>query len=101
MLRPPYILASRRPSTSRFTPLRTTTCIAAPYSASDDQTLELTAHLCRGMRLDVRAGVAEEDQVDRVAASLLVAQERLPGALRVDAHRLRVELPFDHCGVAA
>src|SRR5207247_3730091 len=91
----------RRPATGESTPLGTTARIAAPYTASGDQTLELTAHLrCRTL-LDARAAVAEEHEVDRVAASLLVAQERLPGAFRIDAHRLRVELPLDACGVAA
>src|SRR3954468_16957680 len=101
MLSPPYILASRRPSTSRFTPLRTTTCIAAPYNASGDETLELPAHLCCRTLLDARAAVAEEDEVDGVAASLLVAEKRRPRRFWIDAHRLRVELALDGCGVAA
>src|SRR5262245_44510524 len=86
---------------SRLTPLRTRTCIAEPYNASVDETLELTAHVGARALLDTRTAVAEEDEVDRVAGALLVAQQRLPGALRIDAHRLRVELALDRGRVAA
>src|SRR4029079_1315814 len=77
---------------SRLTPFSTSTCMTRNLR---DQALELAAHLVCGPSLDVRAVVAEEDEVDRLTGSLLVAQERLPGALAVDADGLRLELPLD------
>ena len=55
---------SRRPSMSRLTPFRTRTCIREIYAIP----LEL-ATSSREPRLDVRAVVAEQHEVDRVAAS--------------------------------
>src|SRR5262245_33694296 len=66
-----------------------------------DQTLELAADLVRGARLDSRATLSEQHEVDLSPAPLLVAEQRLPGAPRVDAHGLRRELSLDRLGVAA
>src|SRR3954464_5316766 len=77
---------------SRLTPFSTSTCMPRNLR---DQPLELATHLVGRPRLDVRALVTEEDEVDRLTGPLLVAQERLPGALAVDADGLRLELPLD------
>src|SRR4051812_10153069 len=87
---PPYIFGSRRASTSRFAPLRTSTCIR-----SVDERIQSGPHDVRGSGLDARAVVAEEDEIDRLSGALLVAEQRLPGALPVDRDRLRVELGLD------
>src|SRR5580765_3435201 len=84
---------------SRFTPLSTRICIG--LGTLCDQPFELTADICSRPRLDAGTGIAEEDEVDLVAGSLLVAQQRLPGALRVDPNRLRCELALDVGGVPA
>ena len=68
---------------------------------ANDQPLELAAHVGRVARLDHRAAVAEQDDVDRAAGALLVAQQRLPRALGIDPHRLRRQLALDRLGVAA
>src|SRR5271163_3305934 len=54
-----------------------------------DQPFELGAHLGCGPRLDVRAVLTEQDEVDLVAGAFLVAQQRFPGAIGVDGYRLR------------
>src|SRR4029078_12971967 len=90
-LRPPYTFGSRRASTSRFAPFRTRTCI----SRSPDERIQSGPDLVRLARFDPRAVLAEQDQVDRVARALLVAEQRIPGAVPVDRDRLRVELPLD------
>src|SRR5437763_1371878 len=83
---------------SRLTPLSTSTCIRETLC---DEPFELAADVGGGTLLDERAVAAEEDEVDRVAGALLVAQERLPRTLGIDAHRLRIELAFDRLRVAA
>src|SRR6476661_6151928 len=90
-LTPPYIFGSRRASTSRFAPFRTRTCI----SGSPDERIQSRPDLVRRTRFDPRAVLAEQDEVDRVACALLVAEQRRPGAVAVDRDRLRVELPLD------
>src|SRR5436189_1817805 len=101
---PPYVAGSRRPSTLRLTPFSTSTCTRRNLDDRvnlDDEAFELPPHLVRGPPLDGRAVVGEEDDDDRVARALLVAQERRPGALRVDADGLRAKVALDVGGVAA
>src|SRR5436189_5862639 len=94
-VRPPYRLGSRRPSTSRLTPLRTVTRIRRGTLAGD-QRVECRPHLLlRQLHVPARPVVVEQDE-----AALLVALQRRPGALAVDAHRLRGEDLLDRARVA-
>src|SRR5690348_107197 len=97
-LRPPYIFGSRRASTSRFAPFRTRTCIS---DQSPDERIQRGSNLARRPSLDDRPVVAEEHEVDRLAGALLVAEQRVPGAVAVDGDRLRIELPLDPARIAA
>src|SRR4051794_15941724 len=65
---------------------------------SGDEAIECGADVLRRPRFHVRAAVAEEDEVDRVAHPFLVAQERLPRALTIDRDGLWVEGLDDRTG---
>src|SRR6266545_3591635 len=95
MDRPPYRSGSRRPSTSRFTPFRTRICTGPNLR---DQAVELVADVLCGDVLDARAVLAEQDEAER---ALLVAEERLPGALAVCWHGAGAEELLHHARVAA
>src|SRR5438128_7668140 len=72
----------------RLTPLRTMTRTGAMLSG--DQLVEGAADvLCGDVDVPARPLVTEQDEPKLAADGLLVALQRLPGALAVDAHRCR------------
>src|SRR5438552_1225776 len=84
----------------RLTPLRTMTRTGAMLSG--DQRVEGAADVFgRHGNVDPRAVVAEENQPELSADRFLVALQRLPGPLAVDAHRSRPEQLLHRCGVTA
>src|SRR5919201_795640 len=74
--------------------------IQPTYSPSLFVCRQLPPHVGRRPRFDDRAAGAEQHDVDRVADAFLVALERRPRALDVDAHGTRCELRLDLRGVA-
>src|SRR5205085_7548764 len=59
---------------------------------SRDQPFQFAAHVVSGNgHVPARTAVAEENEPELAADDLLVALERLPRALTVDAHRCRTE----------
>src|SRR5436305_10218331 len=84
---PPYTSGSRRPTTSRLTPLRTGT--RTRRTLCGDQLVERAANVAGRHLGRVAALGAEQDERHRAAGGLLVAQERPPGALALGAHRFR------------
>src|SRR6266566_5735002 len=84
----------------RLTPLRTMTRTGAMLSG--DQRVEGAADVVRRHgNVDPRPVVAEQNQPELSADCLLVALQRLPGALAVDANRSRPEQLLHRCRVAA
>ena len=74
----------------RLTPLRTMT--RTGRDSIRDQLVERAPHVAgRDGDVPARAVVAEQDEPELAADGLLVALHRLPGALAVDADRLRAE----------
>jgi hypothetical protein len=65
-----------------------------------DEAIESCAHVVSRTCFDDRAIVAEEHEIDGRPGALLVAEERLPGAVAVDLHRTGVERLLDARGVA-
>src|SRR6266566_1737267 len=84
----------------RLTPLRTMTRTGAMLSG--DQRVEGAADvLGRHGNVDLRPFVSEQNEPELSADRFLVALERVPGPLAVDANRSRAEQFLHRCGVAA
>src|SRR5215218_9743456 len=96
-LRPPYSSGSRRPSTSRFAPFRTSIRTAATLDGAFDQRVERSPNVVVG-QLDAGDGASrrlEEHESRASARGLLVAPERCPGPLALGADRPGLEHTFD------
>ena len=87
------------PSMSRLTPFRTRICIAAESTRSAARARAAP----RRPAAPRRTGPPSPSRTRLIASprALLVAQQRLPGPLAVDLHRLRRELALDLRRVAA
>src|SRR5215471_7939640 len=97
---PPYTAGSRRPSMFRLTPLRTRMRTRAATLSGDEPVEGMPDVVGGDGDVDAWPVVVEEHEPELAADDLLVAPERRPRAVAVDADGLRIELLDDDVDVA-